>query len=49
LVDGEKYYMARKRPEGTEARRHRRGPTLLSLVKLALKCDSAEGRIPNAN
>ena len=40
---GEKYYMEPKRLEGTELRRHRsRGPTLRSLVKLALKCDSAE-------
>jgi len=40
---GEKYYMEPKRLEGTELRRYRsRGPTLRSLVKLALKCDSAE-------
>ena len=40
---GEKYYMEPKRLEGTELRRHRsRGPTLRSLVKLALRCDSAE-------
>ena len=43
LVDGEKYYMEPKPLEGTELRRHRaRGPTLRSLVKLALACDSAE-------
>jgi hypothetical protein len=43
LIDGEKYYMEPKRLEGTELRRHRaRGPTLRSLVKLALACDSAE-------
>ncbi len=43
LVDGEKYYMEPRRLEGTELRRHRaRGPTLRSLVKLALACDNAE-------
>jgi hypothetical protein len=42
LVDGRKY-MEPKRLEGTELRRHRAcGPTLRSLVKLALACDSAE-------
>ena len=35
--------MEPRRLEGTELRRHRaRGPTLRSLVKLALACDNAE-------
>jgi hypothetical protein len=43
LIDGEKYYMEPKRLEGTELRRYRaRGPTLRSLVRLALRCQSAE-------
>ena len=46
LLDGTKYMMPDdlKLPEGdTERRRQRsRGPTLRSLVKLALKCESAE-------
>ena len=44
IADGEKYYMEPKRIEDdSERRRHRhRGPSLRSLVKLALRCDSAE-------
>lgn len=47
LVDGVKYMLPGdvKPPEGgTELRRQRapRGPTLRSLMKLALRCDSAE-------
>ena len=47
LIDGAKYMLPGevKPPEsGTELRRQRapRGPTLRSLVKLALKCESAE-------
>jgi hypothetical protein len=43
ITDDGKYYMEPKRLEGTELRRYRhRGPTLRSLVKLALACDSAE-------
>ena len=47
LIDGAKYMLPGdvKPPEGdTELRRHRapRGPTLRSLVRLALKCESAE-------
>lgn len=47
LIDGTKYMEPAdvKSPQGdTELRRARapRGPTLRSLVKLALKCDSAE-------
>jgi hypothetical protein len=39
---GEKYYMEPKRLEGTELRRHRsrHGPSLRSLVRLALRCES---------
>jgi hypothetical protein len=40
---GGKYYMEPKRLEDdTERRRYHRGPTLRSLVKLALACESAE-------
>ncbi|XIA64897.1 hypothetical protein ACFIOY_40165 [Bradyrhizobium sp. TZ2] len=41
---GGKYYMERKRlDDATDRRRYRhRGPTLRSLVKLAVACDSAE-------
>jgi hypothetical protein len=46
LVDGSKYRLpGAEAPQlsGTELRRHRaRGPTLRSLVRLALQCDSAE-------
>ena len=46
LVDGEKYLLPKDLPrlEGTEGYRARapRGPTLRSLVKLALRCQSAE-------
>jgi hypothetical protein len=43
IADGGKYYMERKRLEGTELRRYRhRGPTLRSLVRLAVACDTAE-------
>jgi hypothetical protein len=47
LIDGVKYMLPGdvKPPEGgTELRRQRapRGPTLRSLVRLALKCESAE-------
>jgi hypothetical protein len=45
VADSEgKYYMEPKRlDDATERRRHRhRGPTLRSLVKLALTCESAE-------
>jgi hypothetical protein len=43
LVDGRKYYMPDTvpRPEGYRERAPR-GPTLRSLVKLALRCQSAE-------
>jgi hypothetical protein len=43
LVDGRKYYMPDTvpRPEGYMERAPR-GPTLRSLVKLALRCQSAE-------
>jgi hypothetical protein len=44
LIDGEKYYMGPKRLEGSELYRAKApsGPTLRSLVKLALRCQSAE-------
>ena len=44
IGDDGKYYMTPKRiDDPTEKRRYRhRGPTLRSLVKLALACDSAE-------
>ena len=41
IADGEKYYMEPKRLEGTELRRQR-APSLRFLVRLALKCESAE-------
>jgi len=45
LLDGKRYMKPSDVPrlEGTEQRRYRhRGPTLRSLIKLALACDSAE-------
>jgi hypothetical protein len=44
LLDGVKFMLPGDVPrlEGTELRRAPRGPTLRSLVRLALKCDSAE-------
>ena len=41
ILDGEKYYMERRRLEGTELRRAR-APLLRFPVRLALKCDNAE-------
>jgi hypothetical protein len=41
IGDGEKYYMEPKRIEGAELRRQRE-PSLRFLVKLALRCQSAE-------
>ncbi len=41
ILDGEKYFMEPRPLEGTELRRAR-APSLRFLVKLALKCDSAE-------
>ena len=41
ILDGEKYYVERRRLEGTELRRAR-APLLRFLVRLALKCDNAE-------
>jgi hypothetical protein len=46
LIDGQKYREPGEMPrlQGSEAYRQRapRGPTLRSLVKLALRCDTAE-------
>jgi hypothetical protein len=46
LIDGQKYlepHDVKPPQDDTERRRYRsRGPTLRSLVRLALKCDSAE-------
>ena len=44
IADGGKYYMEPKRIDDfTEKRRHRaRGLTLRSIVKMAVRCDSAE-------
>ena len=43
LIDGEKYYTEPKRLEGTERYRNKAPRTTLrSLVKLALRCQSAE-------
>ena len=46
LIDGVKYmepHQVQQSTDATERRRYRhRGPTLRSLVKLAVRCDSAE-------